>query len=90
MRVGREFGADALLSCDPRGKGTMFYDRVSDDNIPLQKYFAWSRTFHGDEAEDAVHHVENLEDVLGRNGNSSHHIFGNFRADGASRNGFAR
>lgn len=64
LRVGREFGADALLSCDPRGKGTMFYDTVSDDNIPLQKYFEWSRTFHGDEAEDAVHHVENLEDIL--------------------------
>lgn len=64
LRVGREFGADALLSCDPHSKGTMFYDRISDDNIPLQKYILWAQTFHGDEAEDAVHHVENLEDIL--------------------------
>ncbi len=64
LRVGREFGADALLSCDPHSKGTMFYDTVSDDNIPLQKYILWAQTFHGDEAEDAVHHVESLEDIL--------------------------
>ena len=64
LRVGREFGADALLSCDPHGKGTMLYDTISDDNVPLQKYIQWSRTFHGAEAVDAVHHVESLEDVL--------------------------
>ena len=64
LHVGREFGADALLCCDPRGKGTMFYDRISDDNIPLRKYLDWAQTFHGDEAEDAVHHVDRLEDVL--------------------------
>ncbi|MGI8642472.1 MAG: Cof-type HAD-IIB family hydrolase [Pyrinomonadaceae bacterium] len=64
LRVGREFGGDALLSCDPHGKGVLLYDRVSDENIPLQKYIAWSKRLHGDEAEEAVHHVENLEDVL--------------------------
>jgi 5-amino-6-(5-phospho-D-ribitylamino)uracil phosphatase len=64
LRVGREFGGDALLSADPRGKGTLLYDTISEENIPLQKYIAWSRTLHGDEAEEAVHHVENLEDVL--------------------------
>ncbi|CAN5604598.1 Cof-type HAD-IIB family hydrolase [soil metagenome] len=64
LRVGREFGGDALLSCDPHGKGILLYDRVSDKNIPLQKYIAWSKRLHGDEAEEAVHHVENLEDVL--------------------------
>lgn len=64
LRVGREFGADALLSCDPHGKGTMLYERVSAENIPLQKYIVWSKHLHGDEAEEAVLHVSNLENVL--------------------------
>lgn len=65
LRVGRKFGGDALVSADPHGKGTLLYDRVSEENIPLQKYIAWSRTLHGNEAENAVHHVSDLEDVLG-------------------------
>jgi Cof subfamily protein (haloacid dehalogenase superfamily) len=64
LRVGREFGGDALLSCDPHGKGTLLYDTVSEDNIPLQKYIVWSKRLHGAEAEEAIHHVPNLEDVL--------------------------
>jgi Cof subfamily protein (haloacid dehalogenase superfamily) len=64
LRVGREFGGDALISADPHGKGVLLYDRISDENIPLQKYIAWSKRLHGAEAEEAVHHVENLEDVL--------------------------
>ena len=64
LRVGREFGGDALLSCDPHGKGSLLYETVSEDNIPLQKYITWSKRLHGDEAEEAVLHVENLEDVL--------------------------
>ena len=67
LRVGREFGADAMLSCDPHGKGVLFYDRVSEENLPLQSYISWSKTFHGDEAEDSIHHVENLEDVVDDN-----------------------
>ena len=63
LRVGKEFGGDALLSADPIGKGVLLYDRVSDKNIPLQKYIAWSKRLHGAEAEEAVHHVENLEDI---------------------------
>jgi 5-amino-6-(5-phospho-D-ribitylamino)uracil phosphatase len=64
LRVGREFGADALVSADPHGKGALLYDTVSEDNVPLQKYIVWSRHLHGDEAEEAVHHVERIEDVL--------------------------
>jgi Cof subfamily protein (haloacid dehalogenase superfamily) len=64
LRVGREFGADALLSADPTGKGVLLYDKISEENVPLQKYILWSKTFHGDEAEEAVHHVESLEAVL--------------------------
>lgn len=63
LRVGKEFGGDALLSADPIGKGVLLYDRISDKNIPLQKYIAWSKRLHGAEAEEAVHHVENLEDI---------------------------
>lgn len=64
VRVGKEFGGDALVSADPHGKGTLLYDRVSDDNIPLQRYVAWGKRLHGDEAEEAVMHVDNLTDVL--------------------------
>ena len=64
LRVANEFGADAMLSSYPHGKGVLLYDRVSDENIPLQKYIAWSRRLHGDEAEEAIHHVESLEAVL--------------------------
>jgi Cof subfamily protein (haloacid dehalogenase superfamily) len=65
IRVGKAFGGDALVSTDPTGRGTLFYDRVSADNIPLQKYIEWSRTLHGDDAERAVCHVEALETVVG-------------------------
>lgn len=64
LRVGRDFGADAMLSCDPRGKGTLLYDRISDENLPLQKYIKWSRTVHGEEGEKAIRHVESLDNVL--------------------------
>jgi Cof subfamily protein (haloacid dehalogenase superfamily) len=64
LRVGREFGADALLSCDPHSKGRLLYDTISAENVPLQKYIVWSKHLHGDEAEEAVVHVPRLENVL--------------------------
>jgi Cof subfamily protein (haloacid dehalogenase superfamily) len=64
VRVGKKFGGDALVSADPQGKGSLLYDRISDDNIALRKYIAWAKRLHGDEAEDAVMHVEDLNDVL--------------------------
>ena len=65
VRVGKEFGGDALVSADPHGKGTLLYDRVSDDNIPLQRYIRWAHSLHGrEEAEEAVMHVEDLSEVL--------------------------
>lgn len=64
LRVGRAFGGDALVSAEPNGRGVLLYDTVSADNIPLQKYIAWSKTLHGADAENAVHHVENLEAVI--------------------------
>ncbi len=66
IRAGKEFGGEPLVSTDPRGKGTMLYENISPENLPLQKYIVWSRRLHGDEAEDAVHSVEDLEDAAGR------------------------
>lgn len=64
LRVGTEFGADAMMSCDPHGKGILYYDRVSEANLPLQSYIAWSKRLHGKDAESAIHHVENLSDII--------------------------
>lgn len=64
VRVGKEFGGDALVSADPHGKGALFYDRISEDNIPLQKYLRWAKSLHGSEAEEAVSHVANLSEIL--------------------------
>lgn len=64
VRVGKRFGGNALVSADPHGKGSMLYDRVSADNIPLQRYLEWSTRLHGDEAEQALMHVADLHDAL--------------------------
>jgi Cof subfamily protein (haloacid dehalogenase superfamily) len=64
LRVGKSYGGDALLSADPNGKGVLLYDTVSKNNIPLQKYIEWSKRLHGTDAENAVHHVENLHDIV--------------------------
>ncbi len=64
VRVGKRYGGDALVSADPHGKGSMLYDRVSDDNIPLQRYLAWATRLHGDDAENAVMHVADLNESL--------------------------
>ncbi|HEV7699305.1 MAG TPA: Cof-type HAD-IIB family hydrolase [Pyrinomonadaceae bacterium] len=65
VRVGKEFGGDALVSTDPRGHGTLLYDRVSEYNLPLKKYLRWSETVLGGQSgRDGVEHVPALEDVL--------------------------
>ncbi len=64
LRVGKSFGGDAMVSTDPHGKGTLLYDRVSDDNVPLQRYIRWSETLHGEDADHSIEHVEILEDVI--------------------------
>lgn len=64
IRVGKEFGGDALVSADPHGKGSLLYDRVADDNIPFQRYIRWSEMLHGNEAYEAVRHVDSLESIL--------------------------
>lgn len=64
IRVGKDLGGNALVSCNPNTKGTLLYDTISKENIPLQKYIEWSKRLHGDEAEEAIHHVEKLEEVV--------------------------
>ncbi len=64
LRVGKGFGSEPLVSADPIGKGTLYYENVSENNIPLQRYIIWSKLLHGNEAEDALHHVTNLHDIL--------------------------
>lgn len=64
LRVGYSHGGNALVSADPAGKGTLFYDRISDENLPLKRYIVWAQHLHGDEAEEAVHHVESLEEIV--------------------------
>ncbi|HJS50922.1 MAG TPA: Cof-type HAD-IIB family hydrolase [Pyrinomonadaceae bacterium] len=64
VRAGKEFGGNALVSADPHTKGTLLYDRISDDNVPLKRYLDWSERLHGDEAQEAVMHVADLHDAL--------------------------
>lgn len=65
VRVGKAFGGDALVSVDPLQNGTLLYDRISRDNIPLKKYLRWSESLHGDTiGREGVTHVPSLEDIL--------------------------
>lgn len=64
IKAGKEFGGNALVSADPRTKGSMLYDCVSADNVPLQRYIEWATRLHGDDAESAVIHVEDLEEAV--------------------------
>jgi hypothetical protein len=65
VRVGKDYGGDALVSTDPHGRGTLLYDRVSEHNLPLKKYLRWSETLHGGEiGRQGVEHVPLLEDIL--------------------------
>ncbi|HXM35018.1 MAG TPA: HAD-IIB family hydrolase, partial [Pyrinomonadaceae bacterium] len=41
VRVGRQFGADALVSDDHEGLGILVYDHLSGDNPSLRRYIAW-------------------------------------------------
>lgn len=67
LRVGKAFGGDALVSVDPHGHGTLLFDTISDNNIPLQKYLTWSDRLHGEENGKSAIHVARLEDTVGEN-----------------------
>jgi Cof subfamily protein (haloacid dehalogenase superfamily) len=64
LSVGREQNIGAMVSDDPLGKGVLVYDHSKDNNQALERYVAWSRRLHGDEAEESVQRVDSLEDYL--------------------------
>jgi len=65
LRVGREAGADALLSDDHEGLGVLVYDHLRGENTAAHKYVSWARRIHGEEERDnAVQQVTSLEDYL--------------------------
>lgn len=65
LRVGREAGADALLSDDHEGLGVLVYDHLRGENTAAHKYVSWARRIHGeDEGSNAVQQVGSLEDYL--------------------------
>lgn len=64
VRVGREHGADALVSDDHVGAGLLVYDHISPGNTALAKYIEWSRRVVGEEAAAAIRRVELLDAYL--------------------------
>jgi Cof subfamily protein (haloacid dehalogenase superfamily) len=62
--IGRAHGADALVSDDHVGEGTLVYDHVSEGNTALAKYIAWTRGVVGDDAARAIRRVPSLEEYL--------------------------
>ncbi len=64
VRVGREHGADALVSDDHVGAGLLVYDHVSPGNTALAKYIEWSRRVVGEEAAASIRRVESLDAYL--------------------------
>jgi Cof subfamily protein (haloacid dehalogenase superfamily) len=64
VRLGRAHGADALLSDDHIGEGTLVYDHITEGNTALAKYIAWSRRVVGDTATQAIRRVPSLEEFL--------------------------
>jgi hydroxymethylpyrimidine pyrophosphatase-like HAD family hydrolase len=65
LQVGREAGADALLSDDHEGLGVLVYDHLRGENTAAHKYVSWARRIHGkEEGGAAVQQVASLEDYL--------------------------
>jgi Cof subfamily protein (haloacid dehalogenase superfamily) len=65
LHIGRQQGADPLLSDDHEGLGMLVYDQLRGDNAAAQKYVDWARQIHSDdEKSDAVLQVDSLEAYL--------------------------
>lgn len=60
VRIGQEFGADALVSDDYQGLGILVYDHLSGDNPSLRRYIHWARRVHGEEGANAIREVPSL------------------------------
>ena len=64
LRVGREYGADALVSDDADGAGLLVYDHIDETDRPLAEYIRWATRIHGEEASRAIMQVESLDSYL--------------------------
>ena len=65
MEIGKNFGADALVSDDHEGLGVLVYDHVSGENAAFYQYLAWSRRVHGDEeGAKSVKEVPSLDEYV--------------------------
>ena len=65
LELGRQLGADALVSDDHEGLGVLVYDHVSGDNAAFYQYLAWSRRVHGEEeGGKSVQQVSSLDEYL--------------------------
>ena len=64
LRVGREYGSDALVSDDHEGAGLLVYDHIDETDRPLAEYIRWATRIHGEEAGRAILQVESLADYL--------------------------
>lgn len=65
LQIGREAGADALLSDDHEGLGVLVYDHLRGGNTAAHKYISWARRIHGEqEGAKAVQQVASIEAYL--------------------------
>jgi len=65
LELGKQLGADALVSDDHEGLGVLVYDHVSGDNAAFYQYLAWSRRVHGEEeGGKSVQQVSSLDEYL--------------------------
>src|SRR5918912_1882703 len=64
VRVGREHGADALVSDDHVGAGLLVYDHNSPRNTAPAQYNEWSRPLVREEAARAIRRVPSLDEYL--------------------------
>jgi 5-amino-6-(5-phospho-D-ribitylamino)uracil phosphatase len=64
LRIGRYYGADALVSTDPEGLGLLLYDRISEGNDALSTYIDWSTRVSGGDVVESVKRVSSLIEYL--------------------------
>jgi len=60
-QIGRQNDADALVSIDPIGDGSLIYEKISKENRPLREYIVWARKVHGADGAKSVHNVGSLD-----------------------------
>jgi Cof subfamily protein (haloacid dehalogenase superfamily) len=64
LRIGRDAGADPLLSDDHEGLGVLVFDHLSGENAAAHKYVGWARSIHEEDGHEAVRQVDSLETFM--------------------------